>query len=314
MTAVETAAIGVNEVERFLARMVRPERRDPPRIAKRLREIRPDRVPTPHGTVAAWRIGTGPAVLLVHGFEDDHTLWEPMIDVLVERGRSIVVFDLPAHGLSTGDSGMGWEAAAAVDVLVERYHPIDAAVGHSIGACALIACLRHYRTTFERAVLVSTPFDRVDRWHLAADRFDVAHDVADRAREQWELPRPNSPALVRSCRRRRAHRDSDAVGEFGRRLAPRRSPTRARVAAGRRNIQLHAVNGLGIAVRRAIPAWPRPRPSSSTRRQRCCPTGPTRTGRDGQGMTCEMVDRPMRDAHRTSNGRHVGVVEERSAR
>jgi pimeloyl-ACP methyl ester carboxylesterase len=244
MTAVETAAIGVNEVERFLARMVRPERRDPPRIAKRLREIRPDRVPTPHGTVAAWRIGTGPAVLLVHGFEDDHTLWEPMIDVLVERGRSIVVFDLPAHGLSTGDSGMGWEAAAAVDVLVERYHPIDAAVGHSIGACALIACLRHYRTTFERAVLVSTPFDRVDRWHLAADRFDVAHDVADRAREQWELRVPTA---------RLSYDPADDVGhiEIPMLLVNSADDSRApfadarRAAAGRRNIQLHAVNGLG---------------------------------------------------------------------
>ncbi len=244
MTAVDRPAAGVDHADAFLAQMVRPERRDPPRIAERLRPIPPDRVPTPHGTVAAWRIGIGRAVLLVHGFEDDHTLWEPMLDVLVARGRAVVLFDLPAHGMSTGDSGMGWEAASAIDMLLDHYGPIDAVVGHSIGALALIANLRHYRTSVERVALVSTPFNQVDRWHLTADRFGVPHDVADKARALYELRVPTA---------RLSFDPAADLGYIGIPLLLVNSADDARApfadamraAEGRPNIRLHAVDRLG---------------------------------------------------------------------
>ena len=196
--------------------MVRPARRDPPRIADRLRGIRPDRVLTPYGTVATWRIGTGPAVLLVHGFEDDHTLWEPLLDVLVARGRAAVVFDLPAHGLSTGDSGMGWEAAGAAEVLVAEYGPVDAAVGHSIGALGLIAALTHSRVALSRAALISTPLNTVNRWHRNAERFGTSYEIADRARALYETRVPEREAPFQCRRGPRTYRHPAAARQLGR--------------------------------------------------------------------------------------------------
>jgi pimeloyl-ACP methyl ester carboxylesterase len=234
----------VDEVEEFLAAMVRPARRDPPRVAERLRGIRPDRVPTPYGTVAAWRIGAGPAVLLVHGFDDDHTLWEPMLDALVARGRAAVVFDLPAHGLSTGDSGMGWEAARAAEVLIAEYAPVDAAVGHSIGALGLIAALTHSQIALSRAVLISTPLNTVDRWRRNAERFGMPNETADRARALYETRVPDakqffdaSAGLARIGIPLLLVNSADDV------RAPFTDAQRA--SAGCPNVQLHAVDGLG---------------------------------------------------------------------
>ena len=72
-------------VQVFLRANVVPARRAEPRLADCLASVDRTLVPSPQGPVAAWRIGDGPAVLLVHGWEDDNSLWAPLIDALVVR-------------------------------------------------------------------------------------------------------------------------------------------------------------------------------------------------------------------------------------
>jgi pimeloyl-ACP methyl ester carboxylesterase len=112
--------------EEFLQAITTPRRREHPRLSETLRDVEVRHVATPHGTVAAWRIGDGPATLLVHGWEDDNSLWGPMIAALVGRGHAVVVFDLPAHGHSDGESGLGFEAADATRAVAELLAPIEA--------------------------------------------------------------------------------------------------------------------------------------------------------------------------------------------
>jgi pimeloyl-ACP methyl ester carboxylesterase len=95
----------------------------------------------PQGEIAAWRIGAGPAVLLVHGWEDDNSLWAPLIDTLVDRDRAVVVFDLPAHGFSEGEWGLGPQAADGVAAVVAAIGPIDAVVAHSFAAGGVILAI-----------------------------------------------------------------------------------------------------------------------------------------------------------------------------
>lgn len=91
------------------------------------------RVPfPPHGTLAAWRFGDGEAVLLVHGFEDDNSLWDPMAAELMRLGRSFVAFDAPGHGVSDGHWGLGWDFTDGVHAVAEALGPIDAVVAHSV--------------------------------------------------------------------------------------------------------------------------------------------------------------------------------------
>src|SRR5262245_31528201 len=53
--------------------------------------------------LVAWRWGTGPAVLLIHGFEGNRTQFGAVIEALIGRGYSAVALDVPAHGESDGD-------------------------------------------------------------------------------------------------------------------------------------------------------------------------------------------------------------------
>jgi alpha-beta hydrolase superfamily lysophospholipase len=53
-------------------------------------------------TIRAWRWGSGPAVLLVHGWEGRGAQLAAFVDPLVEAGLSVVTFDAPGHGASTG--------------------------------------------------------------------------------------------------------------------------------------------------------------------------------------------------------------------
>src|SRR5688572_30071568 len=120
-------------------------------------------VPTRWGDVAAWRLGSGPAVLLVHGFEDDNSLWSYLVDELAERGRPLVAFDLPGHGASTGDWGMSFEGTDAIVAVAHALGPIDAVVAHSAG-CGMATAAIGEGWPVGRAAFIAPPLGDRDRW------------------------------------------------------------------------------------------------------------------------------------------------------
>lgn len=173
-------------VQEFLLHEVRPARLREPRLAARLEDVAPTSVPSPAGLLTAWRLGSGPAVLLVHGWQDDSSLWSPLIDELAARARALVAFDLPAHGASGGDWGLGSEGTDGVHAVAEALGPIDAVVAHSFGAgCAALAMAEGL--TVPRAVFIAPPLVAGgNRWRRNADRRGVSHQVADAAQRIYD--------------------------------------------------------------------------------------------------------------------------------
>jgi len=134
--------------------------------------------------VAAWRLGEGPAVLCVHGWQDDNALWSPLIAGLSEIGVATVAFDLPAHGFSQGELCTPIGAAAAIGAIAKQLGPIDAIVTHSFGGPAFgHAILDGFRV--RRAVLIAPPRGRSRRWFRVAEERGVGDDVVERARELY---------------------------------------------------------------------------------------------------------------------------------
>ncbi|MGH1363920.1 MAG: alpha/beta fold hydrolase [Calditrichia bacterium] len=86
-------------------------------------------------SVQSW--GSGPLVILVHGWEGRGMQWHKFIPALASAGYRAVTFDAPAHGASTGKSTNLLEFSATIrairDVLGEPY----AVVGHSMGGAAM---------------------------------------------------------------------------------------------------------------------------------------------------------------------------------
>ncbi len=83
-------------------------------------------------------------------------------DFLKRRGYRVILIDLPAHGNSEGDMVSLFDCATAILEVAEHFAPIQFALGHSVGAMALLTAgeghypLKHHYP-FEAYTLVSMP-------------------------------------------------------------------------------------------------------------------------------------------------------------
>lgn len=170
-----------DEARALLAEVLTPRRRARVRLAEPLRAAEETTVQTPGGAVRAWRLGEGPAVLCVHGWQDDNALWSPLIQALTERGVAVVAFDLPGHGFSEGSQCTPLAAAAAIEAVAAALGPIDAVVTHSFGGPATgLAFANGWGV--RRAVVIAAPRGRNQRWFASAEERGVPSDVIERAR------------------------------------------------------------------------------------------------------------------------------------
>lgn len=160
--------------------------------------------------VAAWRLGHGPAVLLVHGWGGRGGQLGAFAAPLLERGLSVVTFDGPGHGASAGRRSSLVEMARALTVVAERSAPVHAVIAHSLGAAATALALADGLDA-RCVALIGAPADPRDWTRRFAERFGVSEEVIERMRARAETrlgrrwaeldvvalaPRLTVPALV----------------------------------------------------------------------------------------------------------------------
>jgi pimeloyl-ACP methyl ester carboxylesterase len=174
------------DVDALITAYAVPRRLREPRVAAPLTSppTQEARVACRWGELAAWRLDHGPAVLLVHGYEDDNSLWAPLIEALVERDCPLVVFDLPGHGASGGTWGASFEGTDAIVAVANELGPIRAVVGHSAG-CGMVVGAIAEGWAVERAVFVAPPLGAGDRWRRYGERLGLEPDVVEAARTQY---------------------------------------------------------------------------------------------------------------------------------
>lgn len=168
------------EAEALVERMTVPKRRVRPRLAEALREAEDREVETPSGPVMAWRLGKGPAALLVHGWEDDNCLWGPLADKFRNIGRAVVVLDLPGHGFSPAEDPSLTSASAALRAVAEALGPVDSIVAHSFGCPASIHAMASGLAVARAALIASPNFKPGNRW-ARAERRGVPPEIVARA-------------------------------------------------------------------------------------------------------------------------------------
>jgi pimeloyl-ACP methyl ester carboxylesterase len=154
-------------------------------MAERLQGVETRRIPSRWGDLAAWRLGSGAAVLLVHGFQDDNSLWSPLIDELDRRGRALVAFDLPGHGASGGSWGAGFEGTDAIFAVADALGPIDSVVAHSAG-CGMVVGAIGEGWKVSRGVFVAPPLRQGDRWARYGERLGASPEVIEAARSRYD--------------------------------------------------------------------------------------------------------------------------------
>ena len=108
--------------------------------------------------LTGWEWGSGPTVVLVHGWGSHAGRFGALGAALLEAGFRVVAYDAPAHGESTGRFASLPEFARALGDVAARVGPLHGVVGHSLGGAAVAMAMRHGLEA-RRAVLLAPPAD-----------------------------------------------------------------------------------------------------------------------------------------------------------
>ena len=125
-----------------------------------------------------------PAVVFIHGAEQDHCVWVLQSRYLAHHGHAVLALDLPGHGRSEGPPLPSVAAIADwIPALLDAAGVMQAAlVGHSMGSLAALDCAARYPGRVSRIALVGAAFPmRVSPELLEATRTDepLAQDMVN---------------------------------------------------------------------------------------------------------------------------------------
>lgn len=101
-----------------------------------------------------------PAIVFIHGGEQDHSAWGLQSRYLAHHGFSVLAVDLPGHGRSAGTPLARIEDMADWIVALLDATGVNAAtlIGHSMGSLAALDCAARYPQRVNRLALLGTAF------------------------------------------------------------------------------------------------------------------------------------------------------------
>ncbi|HEX2059438.1 MAG TPA: alpha/beta hydrolase [Thermoanaerobaculia bacterium] len=132
----------------------------------------------------AWRWGSGPMVLLVHGWEGRGAQLASFVQPLVASGYSVVAFDAPGHGASSGNRSSLPHFAWAVRGVAGAEAP-HAIVAHSLGCAATTLALRDGLHA-NKLVFIAPPLNPSDYVRRFGQIINISGAVLDRMRARIE--------------------------------------------------------------------------------------------------------------------------------
>lgn len=86
--------------------------------------------------VKVYTCGTGPGIMLLHGWEGASFSHSVLANFLLEAGFRVVLFDMPAHGLSPHKKTNLIEVSDLIRAIAKKEGGISAIIGHSFGAAS----------------------------------------------------------------------------------------------------------------------------------------------------------------------------------
>lgn len=106
--------------------------------------------------VECYTWGTGPLILLVHGWAGRASQFRSFIHRFTDAGYKVVSFDAPAHGLSKGSQTTIIDFKDVILALKNALGEPRAVIGHSLGGTASLYALTEGLNT-QTVVTISTP-------------------------------------------------------------------------------------------------------------------------------------------------------------
>lgn len=149
--------------------------------------------------VVVYHYGQGDKIiLLVHGWSGRGTQLVKFADVFSKAGYSILSFDAPAHGKSSGKTSIMPEFIATILQLEKQFGPFEAAVGHSLGGMSLLNSVKR-GLKINRLVSIGSG--------------DIIQDIIDEFIERLEL-KPKVGTLMREHFEKKNHESMDEYSSW----------------------------------------------------------------------------------------------------
>ncbi|MBQ0769667.1 MAG: alpha/beta hydrolase [Bizionia sp.] len=104
--------------------------------------------------------GHGEAVVLLHGFLEDHTMWDDVVK-LASQNKTVIAIDLLGHGKtdSLGYIHSMQTMAEAVKAILDHLIINEVTfVGHSMGGYVALAFAKHYQNQVKGLCLLNSTF------------------------------------------------------------------------------------------------------------------------------------------------------------
>lgn len=134
--------------------------------------------------IVGWSWGSGPKVIVQHGWGARATMMWAIIKGLVENGFEVIAYDAPGNGDSEGEYSSLFHFAETLIAVHDAHGPFEAIVAHSIGASATpLAISRGLRVN--RAVLVSVRNDIEQFLSRFLELTDQSADLYDEVKRLW---------------------------------------------------------------------------------------------------------------------------------
>ncbi|MEN9868499.1 MAG: hypothetical protein RL748_4089 [Pseudomonadota bacterium] len=138
-----------------------------------------------------------PTVVLIHGAQNDHSVWALQSRYLAHHGFGVMALDLPGHGKSGGAALNSIELMAAwIIKLLDAAGVASAAlVGHSMGSLIALECASQAPSRVSKLALLGTAFPM----KVSDSLLDWAKNDEARAIDQVAVWSHSSIAAKPSC-------------------------------------------------------------------------------------------------------------------
>lgn len=135
-------------------------------------------------TLHGFQIGSGPAVVLVHGWGGQAAQMAPLAAAIADSGFRAVALDLPGHGVDRRPRSDAFQMASAVRALVDSLGGAAGVVAHSLGSVATLVAFDDGMPA--RIVLVAPVLDIEHAVTVFVSRAQLFPWTADRLRSRFK--------------------------------------------------------------------------------------------------------------------------------
>jgi alpha/beta hydrolase family protein len=151
-----------------------------------LKSAKQSKVVVGNKIIQFYQWGRGPSVLLVHAWGGRGSQLSAFIDPLINAGYSVIAFDGPAHGDSTGKQTDMFEFAEAVHAVSNVAISLHAIIAHSFGAACTLLSLREHPFILSKLILIGCPASAIGVTEDFAKKLSISKRIVYGMRKQLE--------------------------------------------------------------------------------------------------------------------------------